>query len=555
MGGNSSFNVWQVLAGLAFFMIGMGYLEQATKKLAGRSFKLFLKKQATHTLRAIGGATIVTGILQSSSIVNLMVLAFASTGIINMQHALALMLGSNLGTTLSTWIIATIGFKVNISAYAMPLLSIAGISRAFFKKELQAYAWLTLLLGIGFLFFGLGIMQAGMFEFVKAFDLGQLKGFHPLVFLVAGLVITSLIQSSSATVAIVLAALDVHALNLTGAMAIVLGAEIGTTVKLLLASIDGAAIKKKVAFGNSIMNTIVVSMMFLLLGWIRIFITDVLEVANPLIAISFFQTFINMASVIIFLPILKPFGSVLDRLFKNNSNYVQYINKVPATDADISLEALRKEVIYFNECVILFCADALGLKLENLKFPNQQEGYLSRGLMGKYEYIKHLHGGIYEYYIKLQKGDMMDDTVKLLNRLMSSARNAMYAGKSIKDALPDIDQLKNSANEVKYRFYVLSQQAIAVKCDVLADVIRKDEPFLEDIITIYQSVQIGYTSSLNGLYQRELAGKLNETEISTLINYNREVFSALKSLVLAIKDCVLEEKEAAYFDELPGFIK
>ena len=103
-----------MLAGIALFLLGMRLLEESLQQLTGRAFKLFLKRQTASKPKAILGGAVVTAILQSSSVVNLMVLAFVGANVLQMQNALAVMLGSNLGTTFSSWIIATVGFKLNI---------------------------------------------------------------------------------------------------------------------------------------------------------------------------------------------------------------------------------------------------------------------------------------------------------------------------------------------------------------------------------------------------------------------------------------------------------
>ncbi|MBK8496371.1 MAG: Na/Pi symporter [Chitinophagaceae bacterium] len=124
---NTSFDIWKMLAGIAFFLLALNFMETALKQLAGRKFKLFLKKQTIHSIKAIGGGAIVTALLQSSSLVNLLVLSMVGAGIIQMENALALMLGSNLGTTLSSWLIATLGFNFKIDSIAFPVAGIAGV--------------------------------------------------------------------------------------------------------------------------------------------------------------------------------------------------------------------------------------------------------------------------------------------------------------------------------------------------------------------------------------------------------------------------------------------
>ena len=111
---SSAFDIWKMLAGIAFFLLAMNFMEEALHLLAGRRFKLFLKKQSGSRIKAVLGATVVTGLLQSSSIVNLLVLSMAGAGVVQMDNALALILGSNLGSTFNSWLVATLGFNFNI---------------------------------------------------------------------------------------------------------------------------------------------------------------------------------------------------------------------------------------------------------------------------------------------------------------------------------------------------------------------------------------------------------------------------------------------------------
>lgn len=244
------FDLSKMMAGIGLFLLGMGFLEEALRKLAGRAFKIFLRKQTSNKLKAVAGGAIVTGVLQSSSVVNLMVLAFVGAGVLTMQNALAVILGANIGTTLTSWIVATLGFKLNIEGLAFPIVGIFGVAMVVVRREGTAYQWSKFLLGFGLLFVGLSFMKTGFESMVNQFDFGQLANYPLALFVIAGFVLTTLIQSSSATVAITLTALHSDAITLLAAMAMVLGSEVGTTIKLILAALNGIAAKKRVALGN-----------------------------------------------------------------------------------------------------------------------------------------------------------------------------------------------------------------------------------------------------------------------------------------------------------------
>ena len=550
-------DIWKMLAGIAIFMLGMNFLEEGLRSLVGRPFKLFLKKQTSRKLKAIAGGTVAAGILQSSSVVNLMVLAFVGAGVIGMKNALAIILGANLGTTFSSWIIATIGFEFNIESFALPVAGISGILMMLSNKESRWHHWCKLLFGFSFLFVGLNYMKDGIENTVLHIDLALLNRQPVILFLLAGFFITALIQSSSATVAIALSALYVNAIGLYAATALVLGSEVGTTIKLILASIKGVATKKRVALGNLFFNIINAFIIFIFLLPVNRLITDVIGIKDNLVALVFFQSFVNLVGIILFLPFLNRFGKFLERKFTKTDNETLFIYKVKANDAEIALAALEKETKHFIYHVAWFTLEAFDKSTAILDDLQLYRDFGSKKLMEKYEYIKYLHGEIYNYSIQLQNLVTDKESSLRIEQLISSARNSMYAAKNLKDAFPDIEQLQRSSNDVKYGFYKLTRDKIAKFYDAIILLLTSEntQTNFEQLASLYKSIQAEYSETLNSLYKEGLAQSISEVEFSTLLNFNREMYTLEKSLLFALKDFLLNENEAAYFDELPGFIR
>ncbi len=553
---SSSFDIWKVLAGVAIFLLGIRFLEESLRQLSGRRFKLFLRKQTSNKLKAIGGGAIVTGVLQSSSLVSLMVLAFVGAGVITMQNALAVILGANLGTTIDSWIVAIAGFKLNIENIALPVAGIAGLGFAIFNKESKWYNWSRFFLGFSFLFIGLGYMKTGIEGLVLNVDLRQFDNAPVLVFFGIGFLITTLIQSSSATIAITLSALNAGALTLIDSMAIVLGSEVGTTIKLFVASLKGVAAKKRVALGNFMFNVINVSLILILLAPVNRLITDIIGIKDHLIALVFFQSLVNIIGIILFYPLLSLFGRFLEKRFINDDDETMFIHTVASSDPPVALFALEKEALHFLHTVLDFTWSCFDIDNKHLPAMKLNNDYPGKTIVDKYEYIKFLHGEIHSFYIQVQKGVTDKEDTEKLDRLMSSVRNMMYAAKSIKDAIPDIDQLSNSANDIKYDFYKQTRQSVDEFCTNIYELPDKDPSIhFAELTALYHSVTRNYTSTLQQLYKESTAGNVGETEITTLLNFNREVFTAFKSLVFGVKDYLFDKKQSAYFDDLPGFIR
>jgi len=551
-----SFDIWKMLAGVAIFLLGIKFLEESLQELAGRRFKLFLKKQTENKLKAIGGGAIVTAVLQSSSVVGLMVLAFVGAGLIHMQNALAIILGANLGTTVANWVIALVGFKINIENIALPFTGIAGLGYVIFNRTSRLFNWSRFLLGFSFLFLGLGYIKTGIEDVVQRVDLTQYENSPVIIFFVVGFIITTIIQGSSATMALTLSALNAGAINLHDSMAIVLGSEVGTTIKLFIASIKGSAVKKRVSLGNFMINTITVFLVMIFLSPVNRLITEIMGIKDTLIALVFFQSLINIFGIILFYPLLNVLGRFLEKRFVSADDETMFIHKVDVKEPSTALDALDRESKHFIEVACNYALACFEIPDKKQKELNLHKKYLDSNILEKYEYIKFLYGEIHNYYVKMQKTKTNNEDVEKLDKLMSSVRNAMYAAKSFKDAIPDKEQLQNSSNEVKFVFYKETRAGVEKFCKAAQDLIKMDSPDdAKKLIGIYKSVTSGYTETLQHLYKEGTAGHVNETEITTLLNFNREIFTGFKSLVFALKDHLLDKGQAKEFDELPGFIR
>lgn len=548
--------IWKVLAGVALFLLGIRFMEESLQQLAGRQFKLFLKKQTSNKAKAITGGAIVTAVLQSSSVVSLMVLAFVGAGIISMQNALAVIMGANLGTTATGWLVAMAGFRMNIETLALPIAGIAGLGFAIFSRHSKWYNWSRFLLGFSFLFIGLGYMKTGMEGFVTKVGLAQYAGAPLIVFFMAGFIITSLIQSSSATMAITLSALYAGALTLNDSIAIVLGSEVGTTIKLFMASIKGAAAKRRVALGNFLFNFITVTLVFIFLVPLSRLVIDLTGIRDELVALVFFQSLVNILGILLFYPFLGIFGRYLESLFTKSGDETLFLHKADLQVPQAALIALENEAKYFIHAVLDYARDCYQVKEENLPGLKLHPGFSNMALPEKYEHIKFLYGEIHGFYIRLQKNVMNAEESEKLDRLMSSVRNSMYAAKSIKDAIPDMEQLENSANDIKFSFYGQTRESIREICSRILHVMDTADPLRgKELAGVYQAVTEKYNNSLRYFYKENIAGYLSETEITTLLNFNREIVTAFKSLVFAVKDHLLDREGSRYFEDLPGFIR
>jgi phosphate:Na+ symporter len=549
----SYFDIWKMLAGVAFFLLAMNFMESTLGILAGRRFKLFLKKHTTSKLEATGGGVIVTGLLQSSSIVNLVVLNMVGAGVLKMENALALMLGSNLGTTVNSWILATIGFSYSFEVFVLPALGITGIAMAFISMENKWFLVFKFLFSLAFLFVALGYIKTGMEGFVKQTNLSAIASYPLVIFLLLGILLTAIVQSSSAVIALTLSALYANAITLLIAMAIVLGGEIGTTLKLFLAAAKGTASKKRVALGNFLFNLITVTVIFFLLRPLNYIFREWL----PINVLAFFQSLVNLLCIILFLPFLRVFGNFLLKRFEEKDEESFYISKLSVGDMDHAIDALDQETKYFINHVIQYSLNSFNINDGKISNMNVSKNFTRKSVSQQYNYIKQLHGEMHGFYLKLLSEASDKIVTERLEQLISAIRNSMYAAKNIRDAQHDIEQMRNSSNDIKYNFYIQSSEKLMNLYEKIKVILnsKEVENYLQDLTLLYHSITSGYTSTLGSLYKDSVANKVNELEITTLVNFNRELYTSFKSILFGLKDYLLTVKEAEFFDTQPGFIR
>ncbi|HQS23300.1 MAG: hypothetical protein B7Y11_00770 [Sphingobacteriia bacterium 24-36-13] len=543
----SATDIWMLIAGLGLFLYGMFHLEDSMKQMEGRSFKLFLQKNTKNKFKAILSGTLVTGVLQSSSIVNLMVLSFVGAGILSMRNAIAVVLGANIGGTFNSWLVALLGFKVELNNITLPLIGVSGICLIVFKQKKLIYQIALFCMGLGMLFLGLQFMKQSMDAMMTQFDFTPYLSYPRLVFLFLGFIITAIVQTSSATVVVVLTALYAHVIPIETAIAVVLGAELGTTVKLILGAIGGNAAKKRVALGNSLFNVLTSAAGFIFIDSIIQLITHTFLIKDPILVLVAFQTFINLAGVLLIYFFLNKYGDFLENQFKEDKKTVlQFLQnasvEVPSTITDM----MNKEVGLYIERVIRFNLTSFHIKpnwLINSEFEIIYQSQYAKNdsieLPEQYQQLKESEGEILAYYSKVIAQMKQSDEIIRINKLIESLRNAMYSAKGMKDVYHDKTEFSNSINEVKYEMYHQFQAELSEFYKILyASFINKEiNTGLDSIPILLEKNKTDFDQRINHFYFHAGQNVLKEKDISTLFNLNRELYSSCKAIALAVKDC------------------
>jgi phosphate:Na+ symporter len=535
--------LWSLLGGIGLFLTGMYLMEGAIGLLAGRRFKLLIRRHTSNPVKATISGVIITAVLQSSSLVSFIVLAFAGNGILRLRNALAVILGANIGTTISNWLIATMGFTFNIDIIWFPVLGLAGIILFIYHQQKVVEAFCHFFIGLSFLFVALDFMKDGMAGLVQQFDLSQLSDSPALLFVLAGLIITFLIQSSTATMALTLSALYSRAIQFDAAVAIVIGSELGTSLKLILASLGSSADKKRLATGNILLNlaTTLIAYVFML-PLIRL-IVEVFGVKDNLQALVVFQLLINTMATLLFLPFLSMLSDRLKKSFREDGQRASlYIDhKVPRIPS-LALEIFRLEVTYFVKRVLAFGAaefKLVGTFREMEQLFTEKEWVREASLHQqnhRYRMIRQTQGELIEYYAGMQKTGVGRKETDEAGRLMEAVQEAMHAAKGFKDIAHNKNELLQSGNDVKFVQFNFFSEIVMRNLSRLGQIMRDGTVWKEKSSTqkFLDLIRGDYSETLAHIYQ--LAGKdaMPEQDISTLQNLNRELFSVHKAMIQSI---------------------
>ena len=554
-------DLWRLAAGLGLFLFGMHQLERALTQLAGRSFKKFLSEYTSKPLRGVVAGAISTAALQSSSVVSLIVLAFVGTGIISLASALGIVFGSNLGTTMTGWIVATVGFKLDIEALALPLVTIGGLGVVWSAAGTKRSGVSHLIVGFGLMLMGLEFMKSGALVATALFDPSALAGYPLIVFLLAGLLLTTVIQSSSATIMITLSALHAGASPLESAAAIAIGADLGTTITALLGSLAGSAAKKRVAAAVVLFNVVTDFLAFLGLRPLLRLITELLGISDPLFALVAFHSLFNLIGILIFLPLIPLLSKWLDRRFREEETpLLRHIKRSDTAVAEVALENITRETWRLIDQSAALNQATFDLPPDATFYDSWEDRNGVAVFSSELDYdrcyaeLKQLEGEILKHAVALQSAPLEPEESERLSQIIPSIRNAVHAAKSMKDIHGDLALFRGSVNDRFNAYYGQFREAAREFYEGLEALRTSDIHAVrfESLVELKNRAEAVHERMHRRIYFEVSRGELSEVEISTLLNVNRELFIASQSLVSSLADALLNTESAGDFASIPA---
>jgi phosphate:Na+ symporter len=332
--------------GLGIFLLGMVVMTQGLRSLAGDRMRNTLMHFTKSPYSGALTGAFSTALLQSSSATTVMAVGFVGAGFITFPESLGIIFGANIGSTITGWLVALFGFKLQLGIVILPFIFIGVILKLFFHDKVSAFGYA--LAGFGLLFVGITMMQEGMSGFegiITPESLPSDTWIGRLQLVLLGILATLITQASSAGIAVTLTALYANAISFEQAAALVIGMDVGTTVTALMASIGGSLNVRRTGSSHVIYNLFTACMaLFLITPYI--YIWDVLApgslIQNGEIGLVAFHTFFNILGVLIILPFTHQFASLIEKMITSKEPvFTEKLDTRLLDEPDLALEAAR----------------------------------------------------------------------------------------------------------------------------------------------------------------------------------------------------------------------
>ena len=541
-------NFTVILSGIAIFIIGMFFMQDGFKQLSGGILEKLLEKFTSNTLYAILTGFLSTSVVQSSTIITLIVVSFLSAELLTLVQAVGIVFGSNIGSTTTAWIVSSLGVDVKISTYAFPML-VFGVVLRFFKSN-GVKGTGNVLLGLGFIFLGISYMKDGFDIMKNSIDLASyaMEGYLGIiVYILIGILITVVIQSSAATLAIVITALNADSITYVNAIALAIGANVGTTLTTILASFASNENGKRVALIHFLFNLISAT-------FITIFIFQFINLTDfiaPFLGVSdnnygmklaLFHTIFSVTGVILLTPAISLLVKLSEKLIQkkvSSASKPKYLNQSVLSNPDASLAALRKEIINLYENCQKAMLHALnihttGLTRETLKVQLSKElTIIDTDIDEIYQKnLKSLYSEIIKFSSFAQE-NMFDFQHKKTDELKRAAVLLVEVLRDTRDIQRNVNFYLKSKNEyIKEEYNILRKELAEMLIDIntLALLENDSEQLtqLELIKTELVHNDLASSEELDALIRDD---KIKATMATSYMNDSATGYSIQKKLV------------------------
>lgn len=466
----------EIAAGVAIFLFGMMSLEQGFKAFTGGTLERLLERTTDRLWKSFAFGVLATTLMQSSSLVSVITISFLSAGLLGLAQGIGIIFGANLGSTTGAWLVAGFGLKVNIAAYAMPMITFGVI--LVFNRSTTLKGFGYVLTGLGFLFLGIHYMKDGFESFGQTIDLAAyaVPGVGGLfLFTLIGIVATVIMQSSHATLVLIITALAAQQITYENALALSIGANVGTTITALLGSISANIEGRRLAAAHLIFNVGTGAIALVFIGGFA----AAVETGSAWLGISpddytlklaLFHSMFNLTGIALMLPFTDRLVVFLETRLQPKPRTVstpKYINDGMIDMPDAALEAARKELQHlfanvFDIMALVLHVDPARLrKGEALELlANAPEKVRTIDVDDYYQRrVKPLHGSILDFLARVRTEGAQSRHAFILR---ASSQQLLEALKDLKHLQKNLVRHLASSNPYLRKEYVAIRQHVAL---------------------------------------------------------------------------------------------
>lgn len=499
------------MGGLGIILLGMDLLTQGLKRASGPSLRALITRATESRRRAFLTGIGVTALVQSSSAVALATLGFVSAGLMSLGQALPLVFGSNIGTTLTAWLVAVLGFKLQLTEFMLPMIGLGVALKLFAGRHNLSHYGLALA-GLGLFFFGLDFIRGAFDGLSQALPLRELGtgAVNLILFTIAGVGITLLTQSSSATLAIALSMISTETIGLSAACALVVGANIGTTTTALLASIGATPNAKRIALAHLVFNTQTALVGILLLILVAQHLDNLLRGLDPVYALALFHTLFNVIGVLLIWPITAPLERWLEKRFQSRAeidSQPQFIAKPLLVSPDLAVEGINRELTRANTLSSALARAALSSE-------GQDKERLEESRDGLYLLLKH----IFDFNQALAREHISDDIAQTLPLSLRVGRYLNEIGR-ISAELPEyqtlLDQISDIGMQKSIQNFKIEVVGLIDLCEISS---RRDLQGI-DAHRAMRELRLSYQGLKKEVLEKTVLGSISTDECERLLEY------------------------------------
>ena len=436
-------NIFSLVGSLALFLFGMKTMSEGLEKFAGDRLRSILAAMTKNRVMGVLTGILITALIQSSSATTVMVVSFVNAGLMTLGQSIGVIMGANIGTTVTAWIISAVGFKVNIAAFAIPLLAI-GMPLIFSNKGNRKSIG-EFVFGFSFLFMGLAFLQ----EAATAMNIGDMVAsmlshvpqdsfLTILLFVIVGALVTMIVQASAATMAITLMlfGMNIPGFGFEQAAALAMGQNIGTTITAFMASLTANTQARRAALAHMFFNVFGV-VVFLIVFYpacdaVSWFVDNVMGGGNDLFKLSAFHTAFNIINTLLLIGFVRQIEMLVCRVLpmkaQEEDYRLRFISGGLLSTAELSIMEAQKEIHHFAER----CQRMFTFVPELMQIQDETEFNKLFSRIGKYENITDsMEMEIAAYLNKVSEGRLSDASKSQIQKMLRQITELESIGDSV----------------------------------------------------------------------------------------------------------------------------